>query len=205
MNASRTQSIAKCAVLVALLIVSCFFTIPLGPVPFTMQTAVVILIALLCTPAQAAAATGVYLLMGAVGLPVFSGMTGGIIRPSSGFLFSYLVGSVAASALRGQMERMGFIRGAGRIFADVVTAACIIVISDIMGWLWIMHFNNLDAYSAFLAADAPYIAIDCVKAVVTIGVAQAVRLALPKPRVASKPASAKQQAAAPKGKHSKRA
>lgn len=188
MNASRTQSIAKCAVLVALLIVSCFFTIPLGPVPFTMQTAVVILIALLCTPAEAAAATGVYLIMGTVGLPVFSGMTGGIMRPSGGFIISYVVGSVAASALRGQMERMGLNCGAGRIFADVVTAACIIVVSDIIGWIWLMFFNNLDAYSAFLAADAPYIAIDCVKAVVTVGVAQAVRLALPKPRPARKTA-----------------
>ena len=179
MPASRTQSIAKCAVLVALLTVSCFFTIPLGPVPFTLQTAVVILIALLCTPAQAAAATGVYLVMGAVGLPVFSGMTGGIMRASAGFLFSYVIGSTIASALRMQLERVGFTSGGKRIAADAIAAVCIIVISDVLGWLWIMFFANLDPLSAFITADAPYIAIDCAKAAVSIGVAQAVRRALP--------------------------
>ena len=102
-----TKSIATCALCVALLVVSCFFTIPVGPIPFTLQTAVVILIALLMTPKQAAVTTGVYLLMGAAGLPVFSGMTGGIIRASSGFLFSYLIGTVIASAVRLQLEKRG--------------------------------------------------------------------------------------------------
>lgn len=175
---SRTQRIAKCALLVALLIVSCFFTIPIGPIPFTLQTAVVILIALLCSPAEAALATGVYLLLGAIGLPVFSGMTGGIIRPSSGFLFSYLIGSFLASALRLQIVRLWGKTTTMRILADVVCAACIIVVSDLLGWFWMAAYANMDLVTAFFTADAPFIVIDCCKAVLSIIVANAVRKAL---------------------------
>lgn len=173
-NAWHAREIALCALCVALLVVSCFFTIPLGPIPFTLQTAVVILIALLLTPKQAAITTGAYLVMGAIGLPVFSGMTGGIIRASSGFLFSYLIGTVVASAIRIQMEK----RGVRQIVCDIVTAALIIIISDVLGWLWMMFFTQTDPLSAFLMADAPFIAIDCCKAVVAVIVAAAVRKAL---------------------------
>ena len=95
---SRTQIIITCALLCALLVVSAWFTIPIGAVPVTLQTLVVILIALLLPPKWAAATTALYLLMGTAGLPVFSGMTGGIVRTTTGFLVSYLVGTVAASA-----------------------------------------------------------------------------------------------------------
>lgn len=173
-QAKSTRSLALCGLSIALLVVSCFFTIPFGPVPFTMQTAVVILIALLLTPGQAAAVCGTYLLMGAIGLPVFSSMTGGIgklLGPTGGFLFSYLVGTVIASSVRMALEK----RGVKQIICDIITAACIIVTSDIMGWLWFMVVTASDPLSAFLAADAPFIAIDCCKAALSIVIASAVR------------------------------
>ena len=183
MPSARNQRIAKCALLCALLVVSCFFTIPLGPVPFTLQTAVVILIALLCSPGEAFAVTGVYLLMGTVGLPVFSGMTGGIVRASAGFLMSYPVGTVLASSLRGAITKnaqAGSGKGAlaRRTAADVLAAAIILVTSDTLGWLWLMFFNDLDPLAAFLIADAPFIAIDILKAALSIGVAKGVRKGL---------------------------
>lgn len=171
---TRTQQIALCGLSVALLVASCFFTVPFGPVPFTLQTAVVILVALLFNPTEAAAITGIYLLMGAIGLPVFSGMTGGIIRATSGFLLSYLIGSASASFVRGMLTR----HGAKQLVADVACGLTVIVISDVLGWAWFMFYNDLSPLAAFLAADAPFIAIDCCKAALSIAVATAVRKAL---------------------------
>lgn len=174
---ASTKSLVTSGLLIALLIVSCFFTIPLGPVPFTLQTAVVILIALLLTPRQAAKTCGVYLLMGAIGLPVFSSMTGGLgklLGPTGGFLLSYLIGTVIASSVRIALEK----RGVHQILCDTACAACIIVCSDILGWLWFMLVTQSDPLSAFLVADAPFIVIDCCKAIVSIIVAQAVRKGL---------------------------
>ena len=59
MTRPSTRTIVTCGLLIALLVVSCLFTIPLGPVPFTLQTAVIILISLLLTPGQAAATCGI--------------------------------------------------------------------------------------------------------------------------------------------------
>lgn len=171
---SRTQRIAKCALLVALLIVSCFFTIAIGPVPFTLQTAVVILIALLCGPAEAALTCGVYLLMGAIGLPVFSGMTGGIVRASTGFLAGFLVGSVTASALRLGLRKLKV----PAIAADVVSAIVYMVIADALGLVWYVFFAGVTPLEAFAGMVAPFIGVDCVKAVLAIVVAGGVRKAM---------------------------
>ena len=172
-----TREIAMDALLVALLVVSCFFTVPLGPVPFTLQTAVVILIALLCTPKHALIVTGLYLLMGACGLPVFSSMTGGIgkiLGPTGGFLVSFVVGSALAAWLRRVLER----KGVRQIVCDVAAAATIIVVSDVLGLLWYMVVASVGPLASFMAVDAPFIAIDCCKAVLAIIVAVAVRKGL---------------------------
>ncbi len=169
-----TRSLVLCGLLIALLVVSCFFTIPLGPVPFTLQTAVVILIALLLTPKEAALTTGAYLVMGSIGLPVFSSMTGGfgkILGPTGGFLISYFVGVLIASSLRGALERHSI----RQPICDAIAALSIIVISDVLGWLWFMLVTASDPLSAFLMADAPFIVIDCGKAVLSIIVANGVR------------------------------
>ncbi len=171
---TRTQRIARCALLIALLTVSCFFTIPIGPVPFTLQTAVVILIALLCGPLEAAMTCGVYLLMGAIGLPVFSGMTSGIFRPSTGFLFGFLVGSCIASALRLGLRKLG----TPSVAADAAAAILYMVIADVMGLAWYVYFSDVTPVEAFAVMVAPFIVVDCIKAVFAIGVANAVRSAL---------------------------
>lgn len=173
---SSTRTIVTSGLLVALLCVSVCFTIPLGPVPFTLQTAVIILMALLLTPGQAAAACGVYLLMGAIGLPVFSGMTGGFgkfLGPTGGFLVSYPIAVACAASARRALER----RGAPQLLCDVTAALAIIVIADTLGWLWFMMLTQSDPLAAFLVTDAPFIAIDCAKGVLAIAVAAAIRRA----------------------------
>lgn len=173
---NSTRNIVTCGLLVALLCVSVCFTIPLGPVPFTLQTAVIILIALLLTPGQAASVCGVYLLMGAIGLPVFSGMTGGFgkfLGPTGGFLVSYPIAVVAASLARRALER----RGMPQVACDITVVLVVITIADLLGWLWFMMVTGSDPLAAFLAADAPFIAIDCAKGAFAIAVAAAIRKA----------------------------
>lgn len=176
-RSSRTRKVVTCGLLVALLVVSCLFTIPFGLVPFTMQTAVIILIALMLPPKQAAACCLVYLLMGAIGLPVFSGMTGGFgkfLGPTGGFLVSYPIATATASFLRRLCEH----KGMPQLIGDILACACIIVIADALGCLWFMVLTQSDPLTAFLVTDAPFIAIDCAKGAVAIVVAAAIRKGL---------------------------
>ncbi len=97
----RTRSIAFVGLTIAIMAVSAWVTIPIGPVPFTLQMFAVTFAIVVLSPKEALAAVAGYLALGAVGVPVFSSMRGGIgvlAGPTGGFLWGYLFG-VAAGVL----------------------------------------------------------------------------------------------------------
>lgn len=103
---SQTRSIAFVALSIALIAVSAWITVP-GPIPFTLQMFAISFMIAVLTPKQAMAAIFGYLLLGAIGVPVFSGMRGGIamlMGPTGGFLWGYIFG-VAAGAFFLQFVR----------------------------------------------------------------------------------------------------
>ena len=89
-TASRTRAIAYVAMTIAIIAVSAWVTVPIGPVPFTLQMFAVTFALLILKPKQAIAAIAGYLALGAIGVPVFSGMRGGVgvlMGPTGGFLW----------------------------------------------------------------------------------------------------------------------
>ena len=80
------------ALLLALLIVFTFIKFPLGAIQFTMQLMVVFIISLICNLKDSLFIVGLYLILGLIGLPIFS--TGGglyyVYQPSFGFLMGFL-------------------------------------------------------------------------------------------------------------------
>jgi biotin transport system substrate-specific component len=90
------------ALFAALLCVCAPFSVPIGPVPITLATFAVFLCAGLLPPGQATLSVGLYLAIGAVGLPVFSAFRGGIahlVGPTGGFLWGYIPAALCASLL----------------------------------------------------------------------------------------------------------
>ncbi|MCI1283014.1 MAG: biotin transporter BioY [Lacticaseibacillus songhuajiangensis] len=68
--------------------------IPLGAVPFSLQTFIIPLVATVCAPSVALTATALYLLIGGLGLPVFVGYTAGFghfFTPTGGYLLAMLL------------------------------------------------------------------------------------------------------------------
>ncbi|HFI0256960.1 TPA: biotin transporter BioY [Streptococcus suis] len=85
-------------------IIACLsqISISIGPVPFTLQTLAIGLIASLYKPKEALASVAIYLTLGAIGLPVFAGFSGGfaaLVGPTAGFLWGFLVYAALTSAL----------------------------------------------------------------------------------------------------------
>ena len=74
----RSESIAFSGLSIALLTVCSWVSIPIGPIPFTLQTMMLAFIVVLFPPREALMSVLGYLLIGAIGVPVFSGMTGGL-------------------------------------------------------------------------------------------------------------------------------
>ena len=93
MKKFTVKTIVLCAMFAALCCATAAVSIPLpGGVPVTLQTAAVFLTALLLGPLYGFIAVLVYVLLGAVGLPVFAGFSGGIgslAGASGGFILSW--------------------------------------------------------------------------------------------------------------------
>ncbi len=87
------RSMVLASLFAALTAVGAWVAIPVGPVPIVLQNLFVMLMGLLLGPRWGMAGVGVYLLAGALGLPVFAGGTSGIARfagPTGGYLVGYL-------------------------------------------------------------------------------------------------------------------
>ena len=68
------------ALFAALTAVGAYMALPIGPVPVVMQNLFVFLAGLILGGRWGMASVGIYLLAGAIGMPVFAGGTGGIGR-----------------------------------------------------------------------------------------------------------------------------
>ncbi|MCA9765664.1 MAG: biotin transporter BioY [Carnobacterium sp.] len=84
----------------ALTLVSGFLTIPLGPIPLTLQTLVVLLTGLLLSKRNALISQGIHLL-----LALLIGGFQSLLSPSFGFVFGFAAGAYVIAFI---IERYGF-------------------------------------------------------------------------------------------------
>jgi len=78
--------------------------VPLSPVPIVLQNLFAVLSGLVLGPLFGAAAAALFLLAGALGMPVFSGASGGIahiVGPTGGFLIGYALAAFVAGLIAG--------------------------------------------------------------------------------------------------------
>jgi len=175
-SADYTRDLVTAALMVSLLTISAWISIPLGSVPVTLQVFVVALTALLLSPGWAAATMGVYLVMGAAGLPVFSHGQGGLgvlVGPTGGYLIGFFLGALLGSSLRYFLTD----RGASRLVSDVSATAVCITSIYLLGWMQLAVVTNMGPAAAFLAGVVPFILPDVIKGAVATGVAKAIRRA----------------------------
>lgn len=89
----KTREITLVALSVALMTICSYITLPIGPVPITMQTVGLFMIPMLFGPKIGVLSILSYILLGLMGVPVFAGGSGGlskIFSPTFGFLLSYV-------------------------------------------------------------------------------------------------------------------
>ncbi len=132
--------------------------IPMYPVPMTLQTLAVLLIAAAMGPIRAMSSMGLYIAMGAAGLPVFAGAKAlGAVMPTAG----YLVGFVVAGAVVGFLATRGFAKtplSVGMVFA---LGSLVIYI---FGAGWLMVGLGLSLPQALAGGVIPFLVGDAVKA-----------------------------------------
>ena len=96
-NRAFIYDLVLISVSAALITICSWISIPLGPVPFTLQTLGILAVMLTVGGRRGTIAILVYLALGAVGVPVFAGFKGGImsfIGPTGGFLVGFVIAAL---------------------------------------------------------------------------------------------------------------
>ena len=145
---------AHSALFASLIVISAWISIPAGTVTFTMQTFAIFLTLGVLGGKWGCAAIGVYLLLGAAGLPVFSGFQGGIgvlLGPTGGFLWGF----AAAGVVYWSFEKL--CKPAGVIVGMLVCYAC--------GCVWFSYYSGgaVGLAGAALTCILPYLIPDICK------------------------------------------
>ncbi len=166
-------SAAKAAICISLLIALSYIVIPLPPSGLSLMTVMVSLMGLILTPMQSGLAMTVYLLMGLLGLPVFSSGTGGagkLFGVTGGYYFGFLIAAVLISLLKG--KEFSFKR------YSAVTVFVGIPVEHLCAVLMMCFHNGFDIKGAFVTISLPFIVGDIVKAIIASFIGVAVNKAL---------------------------
>lgn len=199
---SRTQTVAFCGLLVALMVVSAWVVIPLGMIPVTLQVFVMVFTVLFLPLRHSLTAMGVYMLLGVAGLPVFSGMRGGIgvfAGPTGGFLWGFLAGALVVALILSVFEKNAPQKNLSQLIpgesgklptsyakqidrrhmiVSFVAAVAFLITMYLCGWLQLIFVTGMLPAEAFLTGVAPFIVIDLIKAIVAVFAVEAVKRAL---------------------------
>ncbi len=160
MRQSKTREMTMIGMFAALISVMGYISVPIPPVPITGQTLAVMLAGMVLSPAAAGMSVGVFMLLGAIGVPVFSNGRAGIeviLGPSGGYIVGFLVAAIVISLLKGN----------GR---DIKRALLACVIGGFgvvyaIGLPWLAGILSLDMNSALAAGLYPFIIGDALKIV----------------------------------------
>lgn len=171
---------ARVALMAALTAVMAQIAIPIEPVPFTFQVLAVVLAGYLLGVKYGALALLVYVLVGAVGVPVFAGFgsgPGSLLGPSGGYLWSYPLAAAAAGLAAPALARS---RRWAALVSGGAAGLLALVIIYVVGAFWLMVSTNIGVGAAIAAGVAPFVLFDVVKIAFATVLAAAVA-----PRIAS--------------------
>ncbi len=149
------------AMFIALLVVSSFISIPINQVPYTLQTLVVFLLLLLMNYKNNMIIFIIYLIMGLIGLPVFSGFSSGV-TPTLGFILGFIISPFIYLILDKiiKLENIN-LKKFINLFINMI-------IINLIATIFYMLYMNIDFLSSLLICVVPYILIEILKIVIAI-------------------------------------
>lgn len=103
----KARDLVMCSLFVALIIVGTFIRIPIPVLPFTLQLLFTMLAGLLLGPELGAICVLVYIILGLIGLPVFTegGGFAYVFKPTFGYIVGFAVGAYATGKIANKEKR----------------------------------------------------------------------------------------------------
>ncbi len=168
----QVRFLARCALFSALMCICAWISIPFGNMTFTLQSFALILTLAVLGGKGATVSVLVYLLLGAVGLPVFSGFRGGfgsLLGVSGGYLWGFLIGCLV---FWGITEIFG---EKSKIYAAIAAMVSVYI----CGTVWFMVYAPGGLLPILAQSVLPYILPDAVKFLLAFSLSGKLRKLLP--------------------------
>ncbi len=175
-NRAFIYDLVLISVSAALITICSWISIPLGPVPFTLQTLGILAVMLTIGGRRGTIAILVYLALGAVGVPVFAGFKGGImsfIGPTGGFLIGFVFGALVYWLLEKLFLKKLMTSPVKTWISGMLGFVVFEVVMYIVGVIWFMTVYAAQTGPVGLATVMswcviPFIIPDIVKMVVAV-------------------------------------
>ncbi len=175
MKKQKIHQLTACALMTALLCILGPMSIPIGPIPVSLTNFVIFLAVYILGMKGGTISYILYLLLGTVGLPVFSGFQGGLAKltgPTGGFLIGFIFSAVIAGFVmeRSHLRTVPVI--IGMIAAMAVAYSCCVI--------WFCFQMQCDVWYALTTCVFPFVIIDFIKIVIVTIIGKTIRSALKK-------------------------
>lgn len=166
---TKTKDLVYIALMAAIICILAPISIPIpaSTVALTLGTFALYLTSYVLEPKKALAATGLYLLLGAIGLPVFSGYGSGIGRFASaggGYLIGYLFLVAISSRCIHRFPHRPLIQIGGMFLATLVTYS--------IGTFWMARVIGSRFWATLPAGALVFLPLDTVKIIVSCWLGQ---------------------------------
>lgn len=174
----RIQDIASAGLLIALMAVCGWITIPTA-VPFTLQTLGIFTTLGVLGGRRGSLAVGVYLLMGMIGIPVFSGFKGGIgalLTPTGGYIVGFLFAALAYWLITYLLRQWRWKKLLGMVVGQIV---CYIVGTV---WFMLVYAHTTEPIGLITALGwcvFPFILPDTAKILAALWISQKISALIP--------------------------
>ncbi len=162
-EASSIRSTVLISLFTALTAIGAYLAIPVGPVPIVLQNFFVLLAGILLGKSRGAAVVTTYLILGAIGLPVFHSGTGGLgilFGPTGGYLFGYLP-AVYVTGLLSERKKGSFLT-----LASALIAGTLVIYG--VGVPWLKIILKVSWIKAVSVGLIPFIPGDILKIIAAI-------------------------------------
>ncbi len=166
----KVKDMTLTAVMAALVCIAGPLTIPAGPIPLSLATFAVYLAGAVLGKKRGTIAVALYLLIGIIGVPVFSGFSGGF-QKLAGVTGGYLVGYLPCAFLSGLGAERAEEEGRIWILPMIMAAGTAVLYTIGTAWFMIQSGNALG--TALSLCVVPFLPGDAVK------IAAAVMLTVP--------------------------
>ncbi len=157
-----TYQMATTALMAAVMCVLGPLTVPIGAIPISLANLVICFTAWLLGAKLGTLSVAVYLLIGLIGVPVFSGYGAGLAKlagPTGGYLVGYLLLAFIGGLFIEKSKGNPVISGVGLVLGD---AACYV-----LGTAWFVYQMQCELSYALAVCVYPFIALDLGKIVVS--------------------------------------